>query len=59
MAGILERGRPYNKINIAYSYAAFFSLSIKSKENSAVITRLVKEVKGLNPTFDAADIRGK
>ncbi|CAI8017551.1 hypothetical protein GBAR_LOCUS10650 [Geodia barretti] len=32
-------------------------VSIKSPQNEQTITRIVKEVKGLNPTFDAADIR--
>ena len=32
--------------------------SIKSKDNDKVLLRLLKEVKGLNPTFDGADIRG-
>ena len=27
--------------------------------NQSISGRLVKEVHGLNPTFDAADIRGK
>ena len=34
-------------------------MSIKSPQNEQIITRIVKEVKGLNPTFDAADIRGQ
>ena len=33
--------------------------SIRSKENQAVMRRIIKEVKGLNPTFDGADIRGR
>ena len=36
-----------------------YRLSIKSDENEQVMRSVVKEVKGLNPTFDAADIRGK
>ncbi len=36
-----------------------YRASIKSDENQSIMTRLVKEVRGLNPTFDAADIRGK
>ena len=35
------------------------SASIKSSENQAVIRILLKEVKGLNPSFEAHDIRGK
>ena len=27
--------------------------------NQAVVRRLLKEVRGLNPTFDGADIRSK
>lgn len=33
--------------------------TIKSPENQQILRRLVQDVKGLNPTFDAADIRGK
>ena len=36
-----------------------YRLSIKSDENEQVMRSVLKEVKGLNPTFDAADIRGK
>ena len=28
-------------------------------ENEAIMKTLLKEVKGLNPTFDGADIRGE
>ena len=34
------------------------SVSIKSKENQEIISRIVKEVKGLNPKFEGVDIRG-
>ena len=37
----------------------YFSKTIKSPENDAVLDKLVKEVKGTNRTFDSADIRGK
>lgn len=40
-------------------YYYYYRESIKSKENQAIIVRLVKEVKGLNPTFSGANIRGK
>lgn len=36
-----------------------FSVTFRDATNQAVSCRLVKEVRGLNPTFDAADIRGK
>ena len=32
------------------------SCSIKSAHNEAVMSKLLKEVKGLNPSFDGADI---
>ena len=32
--------------------------TIKSAENVAIVSKLIKEVKGLNSKFDAADIRG-
>ena len=32
--------------------------NINSKENSTVLNKIVKEVKGLNPRFDSADITG-
>ena len=35
-----------------------YSVSIKSPQNEVTLTRVVKEVKGLNPSFDGADIRG-
>lgn len=35
------------------------SVLFKSKENEKVLDKLVKEVRGLNPTFNSADIRGK
>ena len=34
-------------------------VSIKAKENEKTLTMIMKEVKGLNPTFDGADIRGQ
>lgn len=37
----------------------FISVTFRDATNQAVACRLVKEVRGLNPTFDAADIRGK
>ena len=37
-----------------HSYRA----SIKSDRNEEVVHKLVKEVKGLNPSFDGAEIRG-
>ena len=33
--------------------------SINSNQNKATMDRLIKEVKGLNPSFNASDIRGK
>ena len=33
--------------------------SINSDDNQAVVQCLVKEVRGLNPTFNASDIRGQ
>ena len=36
----------------------FFRSSFKSDQNQEVVRKLVKEVKGLNPSFDGADIRG-
>ena len=42
-----------------YHLAYLCSASVKSDENQAVITILVKEVIGLNPTFEAHDIQGK
>lgn len=41
-----------------FSTCILIRKTIKSEENKAVITRLVKEVRALNPSFDAADIRG-
>ena len=35
-----------------------YSVSIKSPQNEVTLTRVVKEVKGLNPSFDGTDIRG-
>ena len=35
------------------------SITFRDPTNQAVSRRLVKEVHGLNPTFDAADIRSK
>ena len=35
-----------------------FRVSIKTPQNEKILTRIVKEVKGLNPSFDAANIRG-
>ena len=35
------------------------SASIKSPENQAVMRILLKEVIGMNPSFEAHDIRGK
>lgn len=39
-------------------YHLYCSKSFNSKENTAVVTKLVREIKGLNPTFDAGQIRG-
>ena len=44
---------------IIQGVVTLYRVSIKSKENDKVLTRIVKEVKGLNPTFDGADIRGE
>ena len=30
-----------------------------SKDNEKVLDKLVKEVRGLNPTFNSADVRGE
>lgn len=46
----------YNNIIVIDVY---FSKTINSRPNQAVMNRLVKEVKGLNPSMDAADIRSK
>ena len=35
-----------------------FSINFKHSSNQAVVSRLVKEVRGLNPSFNAADVRG-
>ena len=35
-----------------------YNVSIKLPQNEVTLTRVVKEVKGLNPSFDGADIRG-
>ena len=32
--------------------------TIKTKENVEVISKLIKEVRALNPTFSGSDIRG-
>ena len=32
--------------------------TFKSIENQALLSKLLSEVKGLNPSFDAAEIRG-
>lgn len=59
-AGCLRKGT-YIMVDTLrnYNYVAIRSKGIKSDENKAVVVRLVKEVKGLNPSFDAADIRGE
>ena len=36
----------------------FISKSIKSSQNKGTMAKLIKEIKGLNPSFDAAEIRG-
>lgn len=33
--------------------------TINNRHNQAVMTKLIKEVKGLNPSMDAADIRSE
>lgn len=42
-----------------FDYVFLFRNTIKSPQNVQVVQRLVKEVRGLNPSFDAVDIRGK
>lgn len=39
-------------------YICYISVTFRDATNQAVAFRLVKEVRGLNPTFHAADIRG-
>lgn len=49
-----------NTLNIDTHYLIHLcSASIKSSENQAVMGILLKEVKGLNPSFDGCDIRGE
>ena len=36
----------------------FHRKTIKTKENVEVISKLIKEVRALNPTFSGSDIRG-
>ena len=38
--------------------ASIHRKNFKSCENQAVLSKLMSEVKGLNPSFGAADIRG-
>ena len=43
------------------SYEVIFSLlrkNIKSPENQNIIDKIIKEVRGLNPSYEAASIRG-
>ena len=49
------------KISVGGQYlqGGFLRKNINSAENRAVVQKLVKEVRGLNPSYDAADIRGK
>ena len=42
-----------------YHLVYLSSASINSPENQAVMKILLKEVKGLNPSFEGRDIRGK
>ena len=43
---------------MVYLFVIFPKSVDQISTNEQTITRIVKEVKGLNPTFDAADIRG-
>ena len=36
-----------------------FSATFKDEANQAVVSTLIREVKSVNPTFQACDIRGK
>ena len=42
-----------------YHLVHLSSASINSPENQAVMKILLEDVKGLNPSFDGRDIRGK
>ncbi len=56
MVGNLVKG----KLHYCQQYRSYFQMlfrqSINSTENQACLSRLVKEVKGLNSTFNGADI---
>ena len=56
--GYLELGALFFVATFPKSIITIHRKSFKSSENKEVVIRLVKEVKGLNPSFDAADIRG-
>ena len=51
---VISRITTYVKLLILVAHRS----SIKSDRNAEVVCKLVKEVKGLNPSFDGANIRG-
>ena len=56
MGGIIKQGKHYNNVkNISVCY---YRTSINSDENEAVVVKLISEVQGINPSYNAADIRG-
>ena len=46
---------------VHYNYLFFlvYSITFKDLENQKIVTRVIKEVQGLNPSFTSADIRSK
>lgn len=50
-----------NKRNITLKtppLIVMFSATFKSPRNQQLLHRLIKDVVGVNPSFDAADVRG-
>ena len=47
-----------HNIMTLYNYV-FYRKTINSRSNQALMSKLIKEVQGLNPSMDAADIRSK
>ena len=44
---------------IIISFFLVYSITFKDLENQKIVTRVIKEVQGLNPSFTSADIRSK
>ena len=44
---------------IIISFFLVYIITFKDLENQKIVTRVIKEVQGLNPSFTSADIRRK